>query len=286
MPTPSKLFPVAATVALVGSLLAVSTAAPANAAGRVTFSVDAPTVQGSFVDGVVVETFNDGCTNPLAFGTFRGQCWGSEANFYSGASTTSSAPSTGGSGTALATIPMGGAISFRLDAPARYLGFHWEAGNEFDRVRLYSNDTLIADFEFDTLMDALELTEFDSLDGQSTYTVADYFGNPVTGQQGHEPYAFVHIFASEGVTFDRVYISEDAASPGYFEFDNMSILFASDDSITDTTFDDVVELDSVAVAIPDEKLADTGAQLPGGMLFVSLGILGLAVFLRRRAARN
>lgn len=278
----SRFAPMALAVGLVVSPVAT----PAFGAGQVTFSVDAPTVQGSFVDGVVVETFDDGCVNPLAFGTFRGQCFASEANYYSGASTTSSAPTTNGVGTPLATIPMGGAINFRLDAPARYLGFHWEAGNEFDRVRLYSDNTLIADFEFDTLMDALELTEFDSVDGESTYTVADYFGNPVTGEQDHEPYAFVHIFASEGVTFDRVYISEDEASPGFFEFDNMSILFAEDDTITDTTFDDVVELDSVAVTVPNEKLAATGAEFPSGMLFVSFGILGLAVFLRRRASRH
>jgi hypothetical protein len=286
MPISRKLLPVAFTTALMGSMLALSGAAPANAAGQVTFSVDAPTVQGSFVDGVVVETFNDGCNNPLPFGTFRGQCWGNAANYYAGASTTSSTPTTGGAGTDFVNIPMGGAINFRLDAPARYLGFHWEAGNEFDRVRLYSGDTLIADFSFQTLMDALEQTEFESADGESTYTVADYYGNPVTGQQLGEPYAFVHIFASEGVTFDRVYFSEDDASVGFFEFDNMSILFDSEDTITDNTFDDVVELTSVTVRSSNENLAQTGAELPNGVFIASLGLLGVAVFLRRRIARN
>lgn len=273
-------------IALAAGFLIAPGVSPAFAAGQVTFSVDAPTVQGSFVDGVTLETFDDGCINPLAFGSFRGQCWGSAANSYSGASTTSSAPTTLGTGTPLATIPMGGAIRFDLDKPASYLGFHWEAGNEFDRVQLFSGDTEIADFSFETLMAALESTELDSADGQTTYTVADYFGNPVTGQQIHEPYAYVHIFASEGVTFDRVRISEDRESVGFFEFDNMAILFAEDSTITADTFDDVVELDSVTVTRSADELAPTGAMSPNGFVLVAFALLLLSLALRPRTNRK
>lgn len=286
MPTKSKFFPAAMIATIVGTLLAMTTAVPANAAGRIIFSVDAPEVQGSFVEGVTLETFDVGCVNPLPFGSFTGDCQSNLPNFYSGASTTSSAPTTGGDGTPLAVIPMGGTATFRLDAPARYLGFHWEAGNQFDRVRLYSGNALLADFSFETLMDALQATELESADGGTTYSAADYYGNPVTGQQGHEPYAYVHIFASEGLTFDRIKISEDADSPGMFEFDNMAVLFTEDDSITDSTFDDVVELTSVTVRSSSDDLATTGGEIPGGALIASLGILGLAAVLRRRPARN
>jgi len=180
---------------------------------------------------------------------------------------------------------MGGAATFTLDSPARYVGFHWEAGNEYDRVQLFSGDTLIADFSFGTLMAALAGVNLESADGLTTYTVADYFGNPVNDAQPSEPYAYVHIFTSEGVTFDSVVISEDAQSVGQFEFDNMAVLFANDGSIDDTTFDDVVELTSVNVGGSNAKLASTGAELPDGVLFSSLLILGFAVVLRRQANR-
>lgn len=274
-----------APIAVAAAFLIAPGVSPAFAAGQVTFSVDAPTVQGSFVDGVLLETFDDGCTNPLAFGTKRGQCWGNSANYYAGASTTGSAPTTGGVGTSFVNIPMGGEVYFTLDEPARYLGFHWEAGNEFDRVQLFSGDVEIAEFSFETLMAALEATEIDSADGQSTYAVADYFGNPVTGQQILEPYAYVHIFTSAGVTFDRVRISEDGQSPGFFEFDNMAILFAEDSTITDDTFDDVVELDSVTVARTADELAPTGATLSSGITFAALAALLLAIALRPRLSR-
>lgn len=268
------------------TLLVLGVSAPSHAAGSVTFSVDAPYVQGSFVDGVLVETFDEGCVNPLPFGRATGDCNAYFPNNYSGASTTDSAPFQGGSATPLVAIGPGEVANFRLSAPARYVGFHWEAGNQFDRVRLYSDGVLIADFSFETLMAALEQTEFQSADGQTTYTVDDYFGNPVNGEQGHEPYAFVHIFATNGVTFDQVKISEDAESPGYFEFDNLSILFADDSTIDATTFDDVVELDSVTVRSNTDELAPTGANLSGGVLAAAFGLMAFALALRRRAARR
>ena len=280
-----KLSRTAMAATLMGTLLAFSGAAPASAAGKVTFSVDAPEVQGSFVQGAVLETFDDYCVNPIAFGIVSGQCASFNGNFYSGASTTDSVPTTGGTASMMAVVPMGGAATFTLASPARYVGFHWEAGNRYDRVRLFSGNKLIADFSFETLMDALNDTNFQSADGLTTYTVADYYGNPVSGQQGHEPYAYVHIFTSGGVTFDSVEISEDADSPGQFEFDNMAVLFAGDGSINESTFDDVVELQSVNVGSSKEELASTGAELPTAVLFASLLIVGFAVVLRRRAAR-
>lgn len=266
--------------------MALTTAIPAQAAGKVTFSVDAPYVQGSFVDGALVETFDEGCVNPLPFGRAIGNCYADLPNYYSGASTTDSAPYQGGTGTPMGVVAPGGVANFRLDAPARYLGFHWEAGNRFDRVRLFSEGTLIADFSFETLMDALEATEFESADGETTYDVDDYFGNPVNGEQSHEPYAYVHIFATEGVTFDQVKISEDADSPGVFEYDNLSILFADDSSIDATTFDDVVELDSVTVSSNSDELAATGGTLSGGAFVAAIALVAFAAALRTRIARK
>ena len=62
-----KLSRTAMAATLMGTLLAFSGAAPASAAGKVTFSVDAPEVQGSFVQGAFLETFDDHCVNQIAF---------------------------------------------------------------------------------------------------------------------------------------------------------------------------------------------------------------------------
>jgi hypothetical protein len=64
----------AATALLVATAFLAMTAGPANAAGKVTFAVDAPYVQGSFVDGAVLETFDDLCGDPIAFGSVSGAC--------------------------------------------------------------------------------------------------------------------------------------------------------------------------------------------------------------------
>jgi hypothetical protein len=237
-------------------------------------------VQGSFVSGVTLETFDTGCSSPLAFGTFSGTCQSWDPNFYAGAADTSGNPSTGGSGTKMAVVPMGSEMDIELNAPANYLGFHWEAGNEYDRVRLYSGDTLLADFSFETLMSALEAVSMTTQDG-GTITSVDYYGNPVTGQQAGEPYAYVHISASTGVTFDRVVISEDAGSPGMFEFDNMTVGFDSVADFGDTVVLDVVDLDT---PVEKEALAETGVDATGIVMasFVLVAI-GAVVVRRRRA---
>lgn len=269
-----------AAVASLALLLPALTAAPSFAADQITFAVDAPEVQGSFVAGVELANFNDGCTSPLPFGTFTGYCGAHGANFYAGAASETGLPANGGSGTPFADIAPGEAMDIALDGTASYFGFHWEAGNQYDRVRLYSGDTLLANFSFASLMDALESAELDASGGTS-YATEDYFGNPVSGQQGHEPYAYVHIFASEGVTFDRIVMSEDAGSPGYFEFDNMTVGLAAAETFEETVTLDVVTIDTPAEE--EEALAETGADLTvTGAVALALLAAGAVAIRRRR----
>lgn len=267
----------ASSILAVSALLTFGLVSPSHATEQITFSVDAPDVQGSFVDGAILETFDDGCVSPLEFGTLTGSCGSSGgASFYAGASSTTGSPFTGGTGTSYAIVSMGQSLTISLDAPANYLGFHWEAGNDYDRVTLYSGDTLLADFSFESLMDALNATGLTTIGG-GAYTSADYYGNPVNGAQVHEPYAYVHIFASSGVRFDRVVISEDAGSPGEFEFDNMTVAFDADE-----TFTNVVELDVVDIGGPaSSELPDTGFD--GTLLFVAaLTAVSIGFIVRRR----
>lgn len=252
---------------------------PSFAADQITFAVDAPEVQGSFVVGAELENFDDGCTSPLEFGSFTGYCGAHGANFYAGAASESGTASTGGVGTPFADIAPGESMDIELDGAANYFGFHWEAGNEYDRVRIYSGETLLANFSFETLMAALDAASLEAGDG-GTYATEDYFGNPVTGEQGHEPYAYVHIFSSEGVTFDRVVISEDEGSPGYFEFDNMAVGLTEAEQ-----FEETVTLDVVTIEAEEEpELADTGFDATALIGFAILVTAAGAVVVRRRRA--
>lgn len=273
----------ALTVALGG--LGIS---PAHAATQFTFAVDAPNVQGTFVSGAIVETFDDGCISPIAVGTVTGSCDQREGNYYAGASSTSSNPVTGGTASPYGNVQMGSVMTIDLESDAYYLGFHWEAGNEFDRVQLFNNGELAADFSFDTLMTALDGVSF-STEGGDTYATSDYFGNPVSGVQDHEPYAFIHVFAEGGAVFDRIVISEDADSPGQFEFDNLAVSFVQQEVANDVYTIDVVEVDGAEepTVEPEEELAATGVSVSdwaAGAVVLAAFVVALMAVRRRRAS--
>jgi hypothetical protein len=272
-------------VAILSIAIGLTFAEPASADDSITFSVDAPHVQGSSVSGAIVENFNANpgtpCPTRLAFGSFTGSCEHPDAIYYAGASSELATPVTGGVGTPFAQVPMGGAMDITLDRPANYLGFHWEAGNEFDRVTLYSGTTLLANFSFQTLMDALNASTLSSNNG-TVYQKSDYIHNPVTGVQ-EEPYAYVHIFATNGAKFDRVVMSEDAGSPGIFEFDNLTVAYAAGNNTQN-----FVPLQSVQIVSKKPvKLANTGAnysmEIYGAIVLLSLGFVILTANKRRRA---
>jgi hypothetical protein len=86
-------------------------------------------------------------------------------------------------------------------------------------MEFYSGSTLVGSFDLYALVNALNSP---TLNGQNgvTYPTSDYYGNPVDGTNTGEPYAYLHIFAPSGSSFDRVVISEDG---GGFEFDNVTV---------------------------------------------------------------
>jgi len=264
----------------VAALCALSVGSPANAAtGTVTFAVDAPEVQYTYVTDAVVETFNTDCDTPLEIGSFTGFCGFTAGNFYAGASATTPAPSTGGVSSNFASLSPGTAMTVTLDEPAYYVGFHWEAGNNYDRVQLFNDGQMIANFSFQSLMDALAGSSFVAESGD-VYSTANYYGNPVTGQQGHEPYAYVHIFAEGGASFDQVVISEDAGSGGAFEIDNLSVAYTQQEIDTDVYTFDVVSVDLGG------GLASTGFDPAlAGFSAVALASVGVTALSRRKRSQ-
>ncbi|HLP22846.1 MAG TPA: hypothetical protein VK139_02250 [Microbacteriaceae bacterium] len=266
------------------ALAAVTVAPPAQAsdAGSLQYFVDAPNVQGSYVVGTT-ETFDSGCSTTWTMGTTDVPCTSNPADIFGGASTTSSTPTTGGSGSNYAAIWPGAPVTLTLTTPATYLGVWWTAGDPFNQLDFYSGSTLVGTFSFQTLVDALQNP---TLNGQSgvTYNTSDYYGNPVDGQDVFEPFAYLHVFAAEGSTFDKVVFTE-LPGTGAFEFDNVTVANG-----VQTIQNTLVSLAPPPTSTPTPApaapaLATTGSTaLPAVMAGAALIALGVA--LSRSARRH
>jgi len=265
-----------------GCLLVASTPASAiTGTGELSFYVDAPHVQASYVDGVT-ENFDNGCRKEWpGIGTSDVRCVSYPANIFGGASTESSAPTTGGVGTPFGTIWSETSMTLSLTTPATYFGLWWSAGDGPNTLDFFSDDTLISTFTFYSLVDALSNPTMNA-DGV-TYNTADYYGNPVDGSNGGEPYAYLHVFAPEGQTFNKVVFSENG---GGFEFDNVTVASTSQDAS-----DSLVILAGPGApstdAATDPTLASTGLNSSTlGFLASGVVVVGLAGFAALGAARR
>jgi hypothetical protein len=176
------------------------------------------------------------------------------ANFYGGA---------GGSGKGFAVGTNGscsdrvGGVSLALAnvsgvTPAtnvyRYIGFWWSAGNAPNIVRLIRSGTVEAVFTTTNLLN--------QLGSAPASPVADYFGNPSSGQNSdtttsngwNEPYAFIHLRLPTG--FDTVQFIGTG-----FELDNVTLR----QNVPASTSSEVAIVGSGVVG-SCANLADTNAQ--------------------------
>lgn len=209
------------------------------------FYISPPTVQNTYVAGAEVATFNSyslgACPSAWASGNSTSigtitttECTISAAGSFGGATLNAggaqlSRPS--GSGTNYASVPSNKILTLTLDEPETYLGFWWSAGDSRNSVKLYSGGvtgTLVGTFTTATLVTMLNsgVGSVTAIDGTS-YNSCEYFGNPVLttsrcgNLSGTEPFAYVHLIGSNGLSFDTLVFSQ--GSSGGFEFDNMAI---------------------------------------------------------------
>jgi uncharacterized repeat protein (TIGR02543 family) len=190
-----------------------------------------PRVQGTFVSGVRLETFDTIPTAAttsavLAVGTISAgslSVWPT-AN-HGGAVTTSSTPiAVGGTGTQYGAPTNTGSKSVTIDLvePVDYFGFYWTAGSNSDGIELYSGETLMAQFVTGDIIRVIPkgLGFTVSAIGGGSVTNNDYYVNPksaiTAGPNDNEPFAYVHIVAT-GTSFDRVKLISQM-----FEFDNLA----------------------------------------------------------------
>ena len=210
--------------------------------------VDAPFVQGSYARhfGGVTETFNDQSSGQrtvtsnsqsIVGGTkTSGSYTVFAANNSFGAMGITETPTVNGSGTGFANTDSTG-FEITFSTAVKYIGFFWAAGNSGNSLKVFSGSTEIASMStsnLSTLLGSLPANYQNSNDSitatnGSKYFKKYYFGPP-TGytsetptttssyNYANEPYAYVHIFAQNDESFDKIKIYGTG-----FEFDNLTV---------------------------------------------------------------
>jgi hypothetical protein len=224
------------------ALLLVS---PSYSRAGLVVTVEAPGVQSTTIGSpVLVETFNARPLGPYtsissAIGTYTSSSPGAvvvAANAFGGANQTryisvgaQSAPTT--------------AMDLTFFGPQSYFGLYWGAVDAQNSLEVYDGATLLSTITRSTFNSQLVNTGLPNGLG--------HFGNPNTGQNTSEPYAFINITGTAGTTFDRVRFVNNGTGTGF-------------------------ETDNHTVAVPE----------PTSMISAGIGLLGLAGYgLRRKKAR-
>jgi hypothetical protein len=193
----------------------------------VSMYISAPYVQGSHVSGSDVrsESFNSlsSCTGATAVGNVsrvftdaRAICAIQNGGTYGGAAVDPLVSTPTRSGTLSKYMTNGyDQVTFDLTSPVKYVGLWWSAGNDSNTITFFNGSTQLASLDAVALKALITgAGSVTAVDG-STHPKANYWGNPVNGGAGDEPYAYLNLFISGGVSATKIVISG-----GGFEFDN------------------------------------------------------------------
>jgi hypothetical protein len=244
-------------LALVISLLIpVTSSTPAPASNpTLNFYISPPTIQNTFVTAARVATFNSkptgACPNTwqtddgTTIGTITTNgCSISDANKFGGAAVGADAdpfPPNGttvpAAGTRFISVPSQKMVTLTLAQPETYLGFWWSAGDQNNRITLYSggtSGTRVGIFQTSSLTNLLKDPTVTAIDGNS-YKSCQYYGNPrlvdrttnCAGENSspsndpNQPFAYIHLIGEGGLTFDTIVFTQ--VGGGGFELDNIAI---------------------------------------------------------------
>ena len=92
-----------------------------------------------------------------------------------------------------------------LDQASSYFGFWWSAGDGNNQLSFYSGSDLVARYTTASMFNSLNLSQ-------------EYYGNPLTGGNSGEPYAFINFYGDENTTWDTIELTQTGG--GGFESDN------------------------------------------------------------------
>ena len=250
-------------------------------AASITVYLSPPGDTASVIPGVVTETFDDPAlltlTSSTGFASPIGTYLGNTprvpvilADQYGGA---------GNSAYMYVGSRQGGdstSVALTLATPADYFGFWWSAGDALNRISVYSNGVLVAQFQTSDITDLLANNPLYALNG-TTYPTSAYYGNPNSGQfhgqDNAEPFAYVNLVAN-GFTFDKLVLDNNGSSG--FENDNNSVFTGTVNIPRD--FPSFVKV--VDVPFINDQVPEPGYSMLLGLLFV-----GTTYYKMRRAAR-
>ncbi len=180
-------------------------------------SVEAPKVEASTVSGVATETFNGFDTRnnynllSTTVGTLTSPGEAIVAADQFGGATSPAVPSGSSSKYFAIGVESGKTTaSLALNGSQSYFGFWWSAADALNSVELYSKGTLLATLNTGVALSALNAN-------------TKYLGNPNTGADNSEPFAYLNFTATGGTTFDQIVFNNANLSTG-FEMDNFSVL--------------------------------------------------------------
>jgi hypothetical protein len=245
----ASLIIAASFLSLIPNLVMISPSSATVSTTVARIYVDAPFVQGSYArhHGGVTEDFSGLANGSISSNTHSivggtktsGQFTVFADNTTFGTSTTTETATVGGSGTKFANTDATG-FEIEFTTAVKYIGFYWAAGNAGNSVELWSGSTRIATIttaDLFTLLgsapanDAAYAAATDSITATSgtRYPKKYYFG-PAAGyatetptarstiEIANEPYAYVHAFAQNDESFDKLKFFGAG-----FEFDNLTV---------------------------------------------------------------
>jgi hypothetical protein len=195
--------------------LLLSMVAIHSAQAGIIFTTEAAGVQQTSLTGTITETFNLLPTGALGV-------YNSAIGQYSAGSVVSNPNAWGGANQTLylAVGAQSNTTSYSLNfsRDLNYFGLNWQAGDAKNELRFLNHGVLIQAFSTSAVFASLN---------------SSYSGNPNTGQNTSEKYAFFNFYATGGTLFDQVVFYNNGTSTG-FETDNHTILKPSD-PLTPTT---------------------------------------------------
>lgn len=109
-----------------------------------------------------------------------------------------------------------------LDTPSSYFGMWWSAGDPANVLTFYNDDQLIAQFTTSSMFGSANLS-------------SEYYGNPMTGGNGGEPYAFINFYGDNQTSWNKIELS--TIGGGGFESDNYTSRVATFNPETDSPED-------------------------------------------------
>ena len=194
-------------------------AGPASAAWNINY--EGPGVQNTTATFTTsgVETFDSRSAGAAAsFSTDFGTGGLIEATYSGGRIDTPNAyGSAGGVGNHIVTFsnltPITIDFTTTLPEGLTYFGYWLSALNAGNTLEFYNGGSLVATIDTGSVKDSID----------AKANASAYYGNPNTGQNTGEPYAFLNVYFTGGDTYDRIVISQLAG--GGYESDNHTVGF-------------------------------------------------------------